>query len=74
MSGSTRLQKVEVWKKLDAMVKVLRREVFTDTDKQLLQKSCVEFVDAVSKAWGPYHITHYMVSYSHIHFFLMNFF
>lgn len=62
--GSTRLLKVEVWKKLDDMVKILRKEIFSNNDVRLLQKSCVEFVDAVKAAWGVDHVTHYMVSTS----------
>lgn len=73
--GSTRLLKVEVWKKLDDMVKILRKEIFSNNDVRLLQKSCVEFVDAVKAAWGVDHVTHYMVSTSKqiasYHFFLM---
>lgn len=56
--------KVEVWKKLDDMVKILRKEIFSNNDVRLLQKSCVEFVDAVKAAWGVDHVTHYMVSTS----------
>lgn len=59
--GTTKLQKVEVRQKLDTMVKILRKNTFTNIDKQILQKSCVDFIDFVSKAWGPDHITHYMV-------------
>lgn len=61
--GSTRIHKVEVWKKLDNMVKYLRKDKFSNTDVQMIQKTTNEFVDAVQSAWGVDHITHYMVRF-----------
>lgn len=60
--GKTRVLKVDVWKKLDSMIAILRKEKYSDIDKKAVQRTCVEFVNAVSKAWGEDHITHYMVS------------
>lgn len=59
--GSTRLMKAEVWKKLDSMVKYLRKDTFSNADIQMIQRTTSEFVDAVQGAWGADHITHYMV-------------
>lgn len=60
--GTTRIKKVEVWTKLDNMVKLLRKNKLSDTDVLLIEKSTIEFVDAVKDAWGEDHITHYMVN------------
>ncbi|KAJ7295280.1 hypothetical protein O6H91_Y201000 [Diphasiastrum complanatum] len=60
MTNKSRLLKVDVWKKLDNMIKILRKDKFSDTDKRVLQNTCVDFVNAVSKAWGEDHISHYM--------------
>lgn len=59
--GTTRLKKVEVWRQLDNMVKVLRKDKFSNVDALILEKTAMEFVDAVRVAWGIDHITHYMV-------------
>lgn len=61
--GTTRVKKVEVWKKLDNMIEVLRKDTISYADALLLEKTAIEFVDAVRVAWGSDHITHYMVRY-----------
>lgn len=59
--GTTRLKKVEVWRQLDNMVKVLRKDKFSNADALILEKTAMEFVDAVRVTWGIDHITHFMV-------------